>query len=578
MAEQQTTRRLSAILAADVVGYSSMMGIDEAGTVAALREVWQETFNPAVTARHGRIVKMMGDGALVEFPSVVSAVECAAAIQRAMGQRNLVVNPPMQFRIGINLGDVIVEGDDILGEGVNIAARIEAIAKPGGVSVSASVRENVGNKLELAFEDTGEHSLKNIEQPIRVYNVLLDATSPKTAAMVRASGTRTKGSVAVLPFSNMGGDPERDYFAEGIAEDILTELSRFRNLFVIARNSSFSFKGKGLDTPEISRALNVEYIVTGGVRRIGKRVRVAAQLVHSPTGQELWAERYDRELEDIFLVQDEVVRTIVVTLESRLQMDIANNAASRNTPSLAAYECVQLAKKYTALHDASRAMPYVERALELDADYAAAHTVRAATCYVKYLENFQADALDEMEAAARTAIALDNGASEGHALLGMALTCKRQYDLAGAHLERAVSLNPADTLALAYRAEWLLRNGDPARALLAMDQLLLRDPIPPTWHWEIRALALLMSRRYQEAILAFSRQVRQFWYIHAYLAICHARLGQSDEARADINKLVSLRPDTTIGHVLLDILVDEFRREEDRDFLTQGLRLAGLPE
>ncbi|WP_352839842.1 adenylate/guanylate cyclase domain-containing protein [Mesorhizobium sp. M0514] len=575
MVEQQTTRRLSAILAADVVGYSSMIGTDEAGTVAALREVWRETFNPAVTARHGRIVKMMGDGALVEFPSVVGAVECAAAIQRAMVERNLVSTPSIQFRIGINLGDVIVEGDDIFGDGVNIAARIEAIAKPGGVSVSASVRENVGNKLELAFEDTGEHSLKNIEQPIQVYNVLLDSTLPKGAASARASETRTKGSIAVLPFSNMGGDPEQDYFAEGIAEDILTELSRFRNLFVIARNSSFSFKGKDVGTQEIGKALNVEYIVAGGVRRIGKRVRVAAQLIHSTTGQELWAERYDREVEDIFVVQDEVVRTIVVTLESRLQLAIANDASKRNLPSLAAYECVQLAKKYVALHDAARAMPFVERALQLDAEYAVAYAMRAATFYVQYLENAQANTLDEMAAASRTAIALDEGDSIGHALLGMALILKGQYELAASHLERAITLNPANSVAVAYQAELLLRNGDFAIALKTMDELLQRDPIPATWHSEIRGMALLMLRRYQEAILAFSRQIHPFWYIHGDLAMCHARLGHLGEAKAEVEKLISAMPDITISRY---VEIDPYRSQQDRDFIVESLRLAGLPE
>jgi adenylate cyclase len=575
MTEQQTTRRLTAILAADVVGYSRMMGADEAGTLAALRQVWGETFNPAVTARHGRIVKMMGDGALVEFPSVVNAVECAAAIQRAMGERNRAAHPPIEFRIGINLGDVIVEGDDIFGEGVNIAARIEGIANPGGVAVSASVKDNVGNKLDLTFEDTGEHSLKNIERPVRVYNVLLDPTSLKPASVTPASSPRARGSVAVLPFANMGGDPEQDYFADGIAEDILTDLSRFRNLFVIARNSSFSFKGKGLGTQEIARALKVEYIVSGSVRRGGKRVRVAAQLTYGPTGQELWADRYDRELEDIFMVQDEVVRTIVVTLESRLGMDIANNALTRNTPSLAAYECVQLARKYEALNDTSRALPFVDRALELDPGYAVAHAMRAATWFVRYLRNSHADALVEMEAAARTAIALDNGASEGHALLGMALTWKRQYELAGSHLDRAISLNPADARALAYQAEWLVRNGDADMALKAMDRLLQRDPIPATWHWEIRALALIMLRRYQEAILAFSRHVHQLWYVHAELAICHARLGRMDEARAEISKLLLLRPAFTISQY---VSLKPFRRQEDRDFIAEGFRLAGLPE
>ncbi|MER9457979.1 tetratricopeptide repeat protein [Mesorhizobium sp. M0478] len=450
-----------------------------------------------------------------------------------------------------------------------------AVRRLGLLSVSASVRENVGNKLELAFEDTGEHSLKNIEQPIQVYNVLLDSTLPKGAASARASETRTKGSIAVLPFSNMGGDPEQDYFAEGIAEDILTELSRFRNLFVIARNSSFSFKGKDVGTQEIGKALNVEYIVAGGVRRIGKRVRVAAQLIHSTTGQELWAERYDREVEDIFVVQDEVVRTIVVTLESRLQLAIANDASKRNLPSLAAYECVQLAKKYVALHDAARAMPFVERALQLDAEYAVAYAMRAATFYVQYLENAQANTLDEMAAASRTAIALDEGDSIGHALLGMALILKGQYELAASHLERAISLNPANSVAVAYQAELLLRNGDFAIALKTMDELLQRDPIPATWHWEIRGMALLMLRRYQEAILAFSRQIHPFWYIHGDLAMCHARLGHLGEAKAEVEKLISAMPDITISRY---VEIDPYRNQQDRDFIVESLRLAGLPE
>ncbi len=419
----------------------------------------------------------------------------------------------------------------------------------------------------------GEQTLKNIAQPVRVYSVRLDSAQSIPAVMPPAAPAND--SIAVLPFTNMGGDPEQDYFAEGIAEDILTELSRFRNLFVIARNSSFSFKGKGLGIQDIARALNVEYIVSGSVRRAGNRVRVAAQLAHAATGQEIWADRYDRELEDIFKVQDEVVRTIVVTLESRLGMAIANNAGSRNTPSLAAYECVQLARKYINVHDAPRALPYVERALELDAGYALAHIVLSAAYYVEYLENSQAVSLERMEAAARMAVALDGADSRGQAALGMALTFKRQYELAGSHLERAIGLNPADTSALAYQAEWLVRNGDAAKALTVMDQLLQRDPIPPPWHWEIRAMALIMLGHYQEAILAISRTVKQFWYLHALLAICHARLDQPEEAKAEIGKLLLLRPGMTVRQYQL---FDVFRRQEDRDFIAEGLRLAGLPE
>ncbi len=304
-------------------------------------------------------------------------------------------------------------------------------------------------------------------------------------------------------------------------------------------------------------------------------MRVAAQLIHAFTGQEIWAERYDRELEDIFKVQDEVVRTIVITLESRLGMVMANDAGKRDSPNLAAYECLLLARKHLHLHNADQARPLVERALEIDPNYANAHAMLARTCFIKYLENSSADTLEKMHLAALKAVALDEADSRGHAILGMYFICEKQFDLARQQLEWAIRLNPADTFALGTQAEMQLRTGDAAKALETMDQLFLRDPNPHPGHWDIRATALLMLGRFEEAISAMSRVPQLYWYIHGTLAICHARLGRANEAKAEIDKLLLLRPGMTIHNYLQ---LEEFQRQEDLNYLAEGLRIAGLPE
>ncbi|WP_191057530.1 tetratricopeptide repeat protein [Geminicoccus harenae] len=570
-------RRLSAILAVDVVGYSRLMEINEVATLAAFKNHRSQLIEPLISQHHGRIVKLTGDGMLVEFPSVVNAVDCAAGIQREMRQRNADVphEQRIEFRMGINLGDVIVDGDDLFGDGVNIAARVESLAPPGGIAVTGWVKESIGNNLQLEFEDTGEQTLKNIGRLVRIYNVVLDAGSSPMTRMTIPAAAHWKTGIAVLPFSTMGSSTEQDYLAEGISEDIITELSRFRNLRVIARNSSFSFKSKDIDGGAAARMLNVEYIATGSVRRSRSRVRVAVQLTHAPSGGEVWAERYDRELTDIFAVQDEVVRTIVVTLEARLGLAIADSARSRNMPSLAAYECLLLARKYVTAHEAERAMPLVERALSLDPDHSLTHSMLSAICYVRWLADPRDEYLDGMEAAARRAVALDNGDSKAHAYLGMALTYRKRFELAGSHLQRAISLNPGDTHAMGYYSEWLLRIGKAEAALAMLDELLERDPIPPTWYWEVRGLVLLLLGRYVDALQAYSRQYKQFWYIHGYLAICLVRLGRTEEARSEIEAALSVMPDPQAVRYQL---VDEFEDPEYRKFIDEGLTLAGLPK
>ncbi|PBC01753.1 tetratricopeptide repeat protein [Mesorhizobium sp. WSM3860] len=380
-------------------------------------------------------------------------------------------------------------------------------------------------------------------------------------------------SIAVLPFSDVGGGSDHAYFAEGISEDILTELSRFRGLLVIARNSSFAFKGENVDIRAVAKELNVDYVATGSVRRAGSRVRVAVQLTYAPTGHEVWAERYDRDVVDIFAVQDDIVRTVAVTLEARLGQAIASHAAPRSVPTLAAYECILLARKYDELHDSARARPFAERALALDPSSSQAHSAMSYCAYIDWLQEPDDETLEKMVAYANAAVLLDRGDASAEALLGMALTCQQKYDEAGSHLQRALSLNPGETKALAYYSEWLVRTGDAEEALRNMDEALLRDPIPPPWHWEIRGMAFLVLERYAEAIQAFARQTKQFWYIAAYLAICFARLGRMNEATAELNKALQVVPD----HETLRIqVVNEFVSQGTRDKLSYGLSLAGL--
>src|SRR6266853_1375308 len=371
-------RRLSAILAADVVGYRRLMGTDEAGTLTALKDVRTGFIDGKIAEHQGRVVKLTGDGILAEFPSVVSAVACAVELQRGIRERNADVpqDRRIEFRIGVNLGDVIVEGADIYGDGVNVAARLESIAEPGGIAISGSVRDHVGNRLKLSFEDRGEQQLKNIEKPIRVYHVLLD--QPMTADT--NSGKDERPSIAVLPFNNMSGDAEQEYFSDGISEDIITALSKLRWFFVIARNSSFTYKGKAVRLQQVADELGVRYVLEGSVRKGGDRVRITAQLNDVATGSHIWAERYDRELADVFAVQDEITEAIVAAIEPQLYA-AENFRAKRKPPdSMDAWDLVMRALSYywrVTREDNIAAQALLEKAIAIDPNYARALAVLA---------------------------------------------------------------------------------------------------------------------------------------------------------------------------------------------------------
>src|SRR6516164_6263777 len=349
MTEARVERRLAAILAADVAGYSRLMGVDEVGTLAALKAHRREIVDPAIAAHHGRIVKTTGDGMLVEFASAVDAVTCAVAVQEKMADQT-GEGPRIQFRVGINIGDIIIDGEDIFGDGVNLAARVENECEPGGVCLSGNAFEQVRGKTGFIFDDLGERSLKNIDRPIRLYAAQPGTASRPASAKQLAESTKLhlpdKPSIAVLPFDNMGEAAEDVYFADGIAEDIITELSRYPDLFVVARNSSFTYRGKAVRITDVARDLGVRYVLEGSVRRLGNRIRANAQLIDAASGNHLWAQRYDRNLEDLFAVQDELTRSIVAVLPERVQLAALDQASRKATSSLDAYDHLLQGKYY----------------------------------------------------------------------------------------------------------------------------------------------------------------------------------------------------------------------------------------
>jgi adenylate cyclase len=434
-------RRLTAILAADVVGYSRLMTIDEAGTLAALKSLRKNLVDPKISEHNGRIVKLTGDGMLIEFPSVVSAVACAVDIQSAMRTRNATEPAsPIEFRIGVNLGDVIVEDGDIFGDGVNVAARLESIAPIGGIAVSQSVRDHVGKRLDLAFEDMGERRLKNIEAPIRVYSISVDRPSGGGAA----STGQERPSIAVLPFLNMSGDPEQEYFSDGITEDIITDLSKVSGLFVVARNTAFTYKGKHVDVQEAAKRLGVNFILEGSVRKAGSRVRVTGQLIDGKKGGHMWADRYDRDLTDIFAIQDEITHAIVEQLKVKLLPQEKKSIAQAPTDNVEAYTYYLRGRDFFYRYSKSYyrlARRMFANAVELDPRYARAYA-GIADCdsflFLYYREDVGIETILDTSA---KALALDDKLAEAHASRGLALSLMHRYVEAMQEFEKAIELD-----------------------------------------------------------------------------------------------------------------------------------------
>jgi adenylate cyclase len=441
-------RRLTAILAADVVGYSRLMGANESGTVAALETLQSDFINPKIGEHQGRIVKLTGDGMLVEFPSVVNAVACAAEVQRGVRDRNKGVPPDrrIEFRIGVNVGDVIVQGEDILGDGVNVAARLESIATPGGITISGPARDHLGNRLDLTFEDMGEQTLKNIERPVRVYRVILDRATAQAKGTPDGAHQLEKPSVAVLPFNNMSGDPEQEYFSDGITEDIITDLSNISGLFVVARNTAFTYKGKPVKVQQVAQELGVRFILEGSVRKAGSRVRVTGQLINGKDGGHVWASRFDRDLTDIFAIQDEITRAIVEQLKVKLLPQERKSISQAPTDNVEAYTYYLRGRQFLqrrstkAYYELARRM--FTKAVELDPLYARAYAGIADCDSFLFLQYHVNISIEDILNTSAKALALESGLAEAHASRGLALSLGERYDEADTEFEEAIAIDP----------------------------------------------------------------------------------------------------------------------------------------
>jgi adenylate cyclase len=556
------------------------MGADELATVRTLSE-YRGIFSEIVGSHHGRIVDMPGDNILAEFGSAVSGVEAALAIQAELAKRNAGLPEPrrMSFRIGVNLGDLVVEGDRIYGDGVNVAARVEALAHAGGICVSGKVHEEVRRKLELAFEDLGEHELKNIAGSVRVYRIIADG--PAASADPGPAARHVKPSIIVLPFVNMSGVAEQEFFADGLTEDILTDLSRFRDLFVISRNTSFKYKGQAVDVKKVARELGVQYVVEGSVRKAGNRVRVSVQLIDAESDHHVWAERYDRDLADIFAIQDEVTSAIVATLPGRLEAAARDRAKRRPPGNMAAYECVLEAK---VLHhrsnkdDNARALRLTERAIELDAKYAHAHAWNACILGQQWGYGWCADRSVAEERIVRTlevALGLDDNDSDVHRILAAVALVQNQHDKALYHQQRALSLNPNDDLIVVQQGELFTWQGQAGEGVEWIRKAMRLNPFHPLRFWGHLGRAYFVARRYADALEALGHLSGADAPTQALIAACHAQLGDAAAAAAHIREALKRDPGFNWAACLATL---HYRNESDLAHHRDSTLKAGLPE
>ena len=578
-------RRLAAILAADVAGYSRLMGADETGTALALRE-HLAAINSIVAGHGGRIVKTAGDGILLEFTSIVAAVECAMAMQKLMAERNAEVpqDRRMLFRIGITLGDVLIEGDDILGDGVNVAARLEGIAEPGGICLSDSAYQQMRDKIPVEVTDMGEQRLKNIARPVRTYRLQIDR---RHEPVKPALALPDKPSIAVLPFQNMSADPEHEYFADGVVEEIITALSRMRWLFVIARNSTFTYKGRAVDVKQVGRELGVRYVLEGSVRKAANRVRITGQLIDSASGVHLWADRFEGALEDIFDLQDQMTASVVGAIAPKLEQAEIERAKLKPTESLDAYD-YYLRGKANVHHGTkeaiAEALRLFDRAIALDAHFASAYGM-AAWCYVMR-KNFgwmtdPARETAELERLAKKAVALGKEDAVALHTGGFALAHVPGHLEAGAALiDRALALDP--NLAAAWHVSgWVrIHLGEPEAAIAHMARAMRLNPLDPMLYGMLNGTAAghFLAGRYDDASSWAEKALRED-PTHApamrMAAASHALAGRLPQAREVIARLRDADPALRLSNVAAFV---PFRRPEDFDRYVQGLRQAGLPE
>jgi adenylate cyclase len=554
MEPESIQRKLTAILSADVKGYSRLMGEDEVATVRTIT-AYREVMATLIHKHRGRVVDSPGDNLLAEFASVVDGVRCAVEVQEELRSRNaeLPENRRMEFRIGVNLGDVIVEGERIYGDGVNIAARVEGLAEGGGISISGTVYDQIESKLALGYEFLGEHTVKNIKKPVRVYRVRME---PETA-VPKMSGEPElpdKPSIAVLPFVNMSGDPEQEYFSDGITEDLITDLSKVSGVFVIARNSVFTYKGKPVKVQQVSEELGVRYVLEGSVRKAGARVRITAQLVDGKTGGHFWAERYDRDLEDIFALQDEVTQKIVSALAVKLTEDEKERLLSKDTHNMEAYDHflrgLEYHNRFTKEANV-QARQMFEKAIALDPEYALAHSLLGWTHLLEWSFGWSQDP-QSLEGAfewAQKAIALNDSLPEAHCILGDVYVWKRQHEQAIAEVEKAIALDPNHADGFVQLGGALSWAGRPEEAIDLVKKGMRLNPVYPVFYLWNLGHAYFLTGQYEEAIAALNRVLNRnpnFYPAHFYLAASYSELGREDEARAEVAELQRKWPECSL--------------------------------
>ena len=577
-------RRLAAIFTADVAGYSRLVGADEEGTIDRLSAHRRELIEPKIAEHQGRLVKTTGDGVLAEFASPVKAVRCAIDVQHGMAARNVDIpeGSRIEFRIGINLGDVVVDDDDIYGDGVNIAARLENIAEPGSVFISRAVRDFVTDTAELVLEDLGERELKNIAKPVQVFRIAAPAQAV-AASQAPAPAVPQKPSIAVLPFTNMSGDAEQEYFSDGMTEDLITDLSKISALFVIARNSSFAYKGRLVKVQEIGRDLGVRFVLEGSIRKSGNRVRITAQLIDAESGGHLWAERFDRDLTDIFATQDEVVEKIVRALAVTLTQGEEKRLGRRGTDNVAAYEAVLRARELlggATRETVAQARAMYQRAIELDASYAVPHAGLAATAVSDYVSDWADDPgaeLDQAERWARRALELDESEPFAHMALGHVLLWRRDHDGALAEFRSMIALDPNFAQGHSATGLALMYAGGAAEALEAFALSKRLDPHYPSivLHYLAQAnFSLGNCGTAAKQLLERIARTPGTDSSRMMLAACYGHLGRVEEARAAWAELLKVNPDFS-----LEQRERVLPYKDPRDFarIADGLAKAGLP-
>jgi adenylate cyclase len=573
-------RRLAAILAADIVGYSRLMEQDEAGTFEQVRQRRSELIEPAITRHHGRIFKQMGDGVLAEFGSAVDAVECAAVIQQAMTEANRgVPDRRIELRIGVHVGDVIVEGEDRHGDAVNVAARLQELADKGGVCVSRPVFDHVRHKVALDFELRGEERLKNITEPIVVYRLRLNAPPAKQAQPFTG-----KPSIAVLPFVNMSGDPEQEYFSDGITEDVTTALSKISQLLVIARNSAFTYKGKAVKIQQIGVELGVQYVVEGSIRRSGSRVRITAQLIDAGSGGHLWADRYDRNLTDIFAVQDEVTREIVSSLALKLSGDELRRLPRKPVGNLEAYDLFLRGREAWWRHTREsnvEARLHFERAISLAPEFSPAYSYLSFTHNQDYVNRWTARPEESQERAyelACKAMALDDGDATARFAMGVARLWRREHDAAIAEAKASLILDPNHAQGY-FLLGWALHYaGEHLEAVESLQKSMRLDPYYPGFLLHTMAQAFFALGRFEETVTLLQRRLLrdpESDISRVLLASCYGHLGHLERARCEWAAALQINPEYSLEHRRR---VLPYKDPSAFERVVEGLRKAGLPE